>query len=228
MHYDFKTKLNKIDSQQFRNLRIPEIDWMLNEAQELFVKKVAEPRANSPLGFETSQRTIDDIRTVVVSDYCSPVLNGVVTLPEDYWYYIGGSANLSKGPCNNIKADLYIRQHDDEFENSSFAKSSFEWREVNGLFNQDGIKIFSDPSFNVDEICINYIKTLNYIHFAEGFNTGSYRLPSGVLLTGTSDCILPVTVHKEIVDIAVALASGNLQNPDVQAKMQKLNFNNLM
>ena len=229
MHYDFKTKLNKIDSQQFRNLRIPEIDWMLNEAQELFVKKVAEPRGgNSPLGFETSQRTIDDIRTVVVPDYCSPVLNGTVTLPEDYWHYIGGSANISKGNCSNIKADLHIRQHDDEFESSSFAKSSFEWREINGVFNQNGIKIFLDPSFNVDEICINYIKTLNYIHFAEGFNNGSYRLPSGELLTGTSDCVLPKTVHREIVDIAVALASGNLQNPDVQAKMQKLNFNNLM
>ena len=121
-----------------------------------------------------------------------------------------------------------MRQHDDEFENSAFVKSSFEWREINGVFNKDGIKLSLDPSFKVDEICINYIKTLNYIHFAEGFNAGSYKLPSGEVLTGTSDCILPLTVHKEIVDIAVALASGNLQNPDVQAKMQKLNFNNLM
>ena len=43
MHYDFKKKLNKIDSQQNRNLLIPEIDWTLNEAQELFVKITAFP-----------------------------------------------------------------------------------------------------------------------------------------------------------------------------------------
>jgi hypothetical protein len=34
MHYDFKQKLNKIDSQKHRNLKVPEIDWKLNEAQE--------------------------------------------------------------------------------------------------------------------------------------------------------------------------------------------------
>ena len=32
MHYDFKKKFNKIDSQKNRNLLVPEIDWSLNEA----------------------------------------------------------------------------------------------------------------------------------------------------------------------------------------------------
>jgi len=31
MHYDFKKKLNKVDSQQNRNLLIPEIDWTHND-----------------------------------------------------------------------------------------------------------------------------------------------------------------------------------------------------
>ena len=68
MHYDFKKKLNKVDSEQNRNLLVPEIDWALNEAQELFIKMVAEPRQRSFLGFEKSQRTIDDIRTIVESE----------------------------------------------------------------------------------------------------------------------------------------------------------------
>ena len=56
MHYDFKQKLNKIDSQKYRNLLVPEIDWKLNEAQEVFVKIIAEPRLRSQLGFEINQR----------------------------------------------------------------------------------------------------------------------------------------------------------------------------
>ncbi len=52
MHYDFKQKLNKIDSQQYRNLRVPEIDWKINEAYEVFVKSIAEPRVNNHLGFD--------------------------------------------------------------------------------------------------------------------------------------------------------------------------------
>ena len=86
MHYDFKTKLNKIDSQQYRNLRIPEIDWKLNEAQELFVKMIAKPRLRNHLGFETSQRSVDDIRTIVVKDYCSVITNNTATLPTNYWH----------------------------------------------------------------------------------------------------------------------------------------------
>ena len=42
MHYDFKQKLNKIDSQKYRDLIVPEIDWKLNEAQEVFVKVIEE------------------------------------------------------------------------------------------------------------------------------------------------------------------------------------------
>ena len=49
-HYDFKMKLNKIDSQQYRNLIIPQIDWLLNEAQELFVKMVSNPRVLLNMG----------------------------------------------------------------------------------------------------------------------------------------------------------------------------------
>ena len=36
MHYDFKMKLNKIDSEQYRNLRVPEIDWLLNEILQIY------------------------------------------------------------------------------------------------------------------------------------------------------------------------------------------------
>ena len=65
LQYDFKQKLNKVDSQQYRNLKIPEIDWKLNEAADIYIKTIVEPRKFNNLGFETSQRTIDDIRTIV-------------------------------------------------------------------------------------------------------------------------------------------------------------------
>ena len=39
MHYDFKFKLNKIDSSDYSNFKIPEIDWLLNESMEVFLKQ---------------------------------------------------------------------------------------------------------------------------------------------------------------------------------------------
>lgn len=227
MHYDFKKKLNKIDSQQYKNLLVPEIDWVLNEAQELFVKMVAKPRRKSYLGFEMNQRTIDDIRTLVINNECLDVSNNTVALPDNYWHFIRAEVEMTKGSCTGIKGRFHVRQHDDEFENSPFDKSSFEWRTVNGVFYEGGIKLYNDDTFTNNRLCISYIKRPQYIHNAEEFRGGTYNLPSGTTLSGSVDCELPEQTHREIVDIAVLIATGQIQAPDYQIKQAKLNMNHL-
>mgnify|MGYP000533670767 CR=1 FL=1 len=128
MHYDFKKKLNKVDSQQYRNFRVPEIDWVLNEAVEIFVKLIAKPRVSNHLGFEVTQRTRDDIRTIVQEeDDSNPIVgvNNNFQLPDDYWHHISSSVLMQKQGCTDRKAKVFIRQQDDEFETSPFDKSSF-------------------------------------------------------------------------------------------------------
>ena len=229
MHYDFKMKFNKIDSQNHRNFLVPEIDWMLNEAAKLFVSIIAEPRLKKQLGFETSQRNIDDIRTIVISDdnNWTNVVNNIATLPDNYWYFIKGRTKMSKGNCKDVIGRVHIRQHDDMFEESPFYKSSFEWREVNALFYDEGLKFFTDGSFTIDGVCINYIRKMDYMHNAESFRVTGYNLPNGEILTGFKDCELPEPTHSEIVDIAVLIASGNLQTSNYQPLLAKLNFNQL-
>lgn len=234
MHYDFKQKLNKIDSQKYRNLLVPEIDWKLNEAQEVFVKMVAEPRFASLIGFESSQRTIDDIRTIVVDQNLSngtcivPTIYDtgkyLAPLPDDYWFHVKSRVIASKGVCLNKRLDTKIRQHDDEHERSPFDESSFEWREVNIEFNRDGIVIFTDGSFTVQQFCLSYIKVPRMIHNAQDFQGGQYRTLTGTILTGSQDCELPPKTHREVVDIAVLIATGDLQIPDYAIKANKLNL----
>jgi len=225
MHYDFKKKLNKLDSQQYRNLLIPEIDWTLNEAQELFVKMVAKPRINSYLGFEKSQRSIDDIRTVVKIDNIKCNYDKI-KLPLDYWHFLKGNVFINSDVCNKKKARIYIRQHDDNFQNSPFDKSSYKWGIVNGIFVGNYINLYTND-FRTINANINYIKKLNYIHNAEDFRLGVYDLPSGVELKGSVNCELPDHTHREIVDIAVLLVSGEINTPDYRIKLNKLTFNNL-
>jgi len=227
MHYDFKKKLNKIDSQQNRNLLIPEIDWALNEAQELFVKMIAQPRIKSYLGFEMSQRSIDDIRTIVVKNNCLNIINNTATLPSNYWHFVKGRVEMSKGTCSNVKGKFHLRQHDDEFEESPFDNSNFEWRTVNGLFYEGGIKVHTDGTFTVNKLCVDYIRKTNYIHNAVDFRGGTYKLPSGTILTGSVNSELPEHTHREIVDIAVLIVTGEIQSPDYEIKMNKLKFNQI-
>lgn len=229
MQYDFKMKFNKIDSQQNRNLKIPEVDWLLNEGYRLFVKLIANPRVPNTLGFETSQRTIDDLRTIVEKGYCSSIINNVGTLPENYLHYIQGKVLMDKGVCKDVPAKLFIRKHEERFEEDTFYSSNFEWREVNAVFYKEGLKFHDDGTFTNKEYCIDYIRKLKYIHNAEDYGVnGKYLLPSGELLEGTQDCELPEDTHSEIVDIAVMLAANNLQSPNYQEKLQKLNLNNLI
>lgn len=235
MHYDVKVKLNKVDSQQYRNLLVPEIDWALNEAQGIYIKLIAEPRKVRQLfdyGFEKNQRNIDDIRTIVRDDIdvSAVKLSSTqyqVAIPTDYLHLVSCKAKITKGECKLIPAGCILRQHDDEFELSPFDKSSFEWREVNIRFYEGGIKAFSDGSFTIDSLCLDYIKIPAYIHNAEDFGTvATYTLPDGTVLTGFQNCELPPHTHPEIVDIAVIVLTGQLQYNDYNIKRDKINLIN--
>ena len=226
MHYDFKNKINKVDSQQYRGLRIPEIDWILNEAQEIFIKRVAFPRVTSLLGFEKSQRNIDDIRPIVVKSGALSPTSNVIALPGDYWHFIEAKADITKGTCANQEAEVIIVQHGDDYD-GVFYQSSFEWREVNGLFNSGGLELSTDGTLTINTATLVYLREPAYIHNAEDFSGANYNLPSGTNLTGTQDCELPNQTHREIVDIAVLIATGQMQIPDYELKLNKLTFNDL-
>jgi hypothetical protein len=228
MHYDFKQKFNKGDSQKNKGFLVPEIDWFLNEAVELFVKKIAQPKVNVGLGFEMSQRMIEDIKTIVVGGTWLPVVNNVITLPANYNYFVRCRVKMSKGSCKGKEGVLSIEAHNNLFEESQFYKSSFEWREVNGVYESQGIQAFTDGTFTIDEAKLSYIRKMNYIHNAQDFGSGAYLHPSGVTLTGTVNCDLPEHTHREIVDIAVMLAASGVQTSDLQSKMSKLNFNQIV
>jgi hypothetical protein len=57
--------------------------------------------------------------------------------------------------------------------------------------------------------------------------TNSYTLPDGTVLVGSQDCELPEHTHREIVDIAVLITTGDLQSGDYQLKQAKLNLNQI-
>jgi len=229
MHYDFKMKLNKIDSQQYRNLLVPEIDWILNEAQELFIKLIAEPRNKSINGFEKSQRNTEDIRSLIAENQAlARVTNTDLYLfPSEYWYYLSGTAQIRKGDCPCVEASIKIRQHDDDFEESPFDSSSYEWRTLNAVFNKTGLRIVKSSSIAINGVNITYIKIPRYMHNAEDFRAGGYSIPGRAPLTGTADCELPSHTHREIVDIAALIATGQIQAADYQIKMAKLQLNDI-
>ena len=68
MHYEFKLKLNKVDSLDYNNFLVPEIDWYLNEAQSIYIKTRYSGNNSRAAGYEASQKRTDDLRNLVVRD----------------------------------------------------------------------------------------------------------------------------------------------------------------
>lgn len=232
MHYDFKVKLNKIDSQVYPNLMVPEIDWTLNEAQNMYIKNLAQPRIPNGKGFEVNKRITEDLKSLVLEVDNLPLVltsDGIsytCTLPTDYLFYISSYVKLSKDNCINERGEIYVVQHDDRHLINPFTKPSFEWREVNALFTSQGLRLFTDGTFTVDQIILTYLKQPVYIHAAGNFRGGTYTLPGGASFSGYQDCELPDHTHSEIVDLAVLIATGEIQAPDYQIKMNKIQLNN--
>ncbi len=227
MHYDFKRKLNKVDSLKNKNLLIPEIDRVLNESYELFVKLIAFPRNYSFRGFEVNQRTIDDLRTLIENPVPITVVGNVAALPAAYWHYVRGYALCSKTGCTTDQdIRVTIRKHGDIYEDNSFEKSDFAWRQLNAVFVGNEIRF--DADFTVETLNLTYLKRPEYIHYADGFTGNTYTLPSTTVLVGTQDCELPDHTHNEIVDLAVLLASGELGSPNLQVNQNKLSLNSLI
>ena len=229
MHYNFKMKLNKLDTNQYRNFEIPEIDFLLNEAILMFIKMTMNPRYNPIPGFEKTQRDRDDLKNLIVNNYqIQPNIDSVFPneyiyiLPQDYMFYISSKIKLHNIQCGDKIGRLLIKQHDDEFEISPFDKSSYEWGEVNAVFIDNAVKAFTDNNFDLKELYLNYLKQHPYVHFAEGYNTGTYINLKNETLTGHQDCILSEHTHNEIVDIAVLLATEALQLSDLNVKLSKL------
>lgn len=233
MHYDFKQKFNKIDSQSNRNLRVPEIDWRLNEAFGILIKLVAMPRSKNQFGFETSIKSIEDIRELLIEGkQVTPGSFGdgksyKVTLTPDlkYGYLVSCQAEASKGSCTSKVLQAFPVQHDDRHEESTYNQSSFEWRETNYRFYSEGIRFFTDGTFIITKVVLDYIKKPDYMHFANGVPGGTYNLPDGTVLTGVKDCeVSSEIVQREIVDLAVLIASWDIYG-DHQAKAAKVKLN---
>lgn len=224
MHYDFKQKLNKVDSNQNKNFQVPEIDWKLNEAMGVFIKQVAHPKFNPNAGTETSQRSIDAIRPLIIENYQITAIKVPsenvysATLPPDYMIHLSSSANCTKATCV-AKIRTTLVQHDDKED--AFYSSNFEWRDVNVMFAGNSLRVLTDGTFTVDKVYLSYVRHPKWIHSAVDFVGGSYAMPDGeTVLTGYQECELPLEVHSEIVDLAVLITTGDLI-PSYQVKQAK-------
>ena len=140
------------------------------------------------------------------------------TLTHTYYHFVRGFVNATDGDCI-YRASLIPIQHSDinNALKDPFNKSTIDEILYNFGRSSDGasssIYLYPDVSMTLGTIFVEYIKKPRKI------NLGGYTYIDGTNPTA-SQCEFPEHVHPQIVDEAVKLASGIMNNPQLYQVMQ--------
>jgi hypothetical protein len=232
MHYDFDVKIDKVASSGRANFTRAERDWLLNRGTEMFIKQRYGLNNPHKTGFEGTQKRVDDLRSLVVKYPEQPGLSPIVhdentyeiqldELVYPYWFLVRGNAEVVFTDCVRT-ASLKFIQHDDlnyalkdPFNKSSREEILFNFGRSSSDPTIDSIYLYPGGLF-LGAIYLEYIKQpakLNY---------GGYEYIDGITYAQQSSD-LPEHTHSEIVDLAVQLAAGIIEDPNyVQLKTQQV------
>jgi hypothetical protein len=116
-HRAFRFGLDKMDALNYPNFLPEEIDLLLNQAQDRFVKQRYSGNNTKKLGVEEDQKRMEDLKAVIKGRqdlFPSKTNNNVnyptyqFTLPSDHWFMIYERVILNCPGCNqNITYHAY-------------------------------------------------------------------------------------------------------------------------
>lgn len=239
MQYAFKLGMDRVDTLSSTDFNAAEIDWLLNEAQLIFINNRIDPTTKKRRGFEGDQKRIDDLSTIVIKNPLQPMITpslldtGVYEvdlndLAFPYLHLISAYATVNLGdncfksvPLKFIQHDDYRESLRDPFNSPSldFIPYNFGRSSSNSKFPSVYIYTGNLPSTYLFGVYLEYIKRPNKIFL------GNYAYIDGITYPPT-DCELPEAIHNEIVDLACLIAANAIESPEyIQLKASKAFMN---
>lgn len=207
MHLAFKIGYDKIDSLNYPDILPLEIDFLLNKAQDRFVKQRYGTTNIKRQSFEETQKRTDDIKALVKNAVLVPLANTAnnidpnaqfVTLPSDYWFTVQERVGITYLNCNNVTTNdrgiVEVVQHDD-FNN--IIKSPFDKpnnSKVLRLMSYNTTELVHSPTTTITQYYLRYIKK-----------------PVRISIVTPTNCELSDHTHEEIVSDAIAIALENIE-----------------
>lgn len=214
--YEFKLNLNKMDRQDNVQVPLEDILVFLNQAQLSWVKsKVGENNIFRD-GYEGTRKRIDDLQVLKVDDVSLALTKTPDVLYKgykanlktlsDYMMYVMSHVSAKKEGCKaGLTVDL-IRQNDLStlYFDANFSPS-FEWRSTFATIGQDNITVYTDESFEIENLYLTYLRYPKPID-SEGY----------IKIDGTDsskqDCELPYYAKSDILNLASKFAAQSVDN----------------
>jgi hypothetical protein len=109
-HRAFRFGLDKMDGLNAPNFLPEEIDLLLNQAQERFIKQRYDNTNVKRTGFEQDEKRTEDLKEILESKILSPsttvssgrtaINSAFFTLPSDNWFIVWEKAYINCATCN--------------------------------------------------------------------------------------------------------------------------------
>lgn len=231
LHYAFKIGKDRIDTLANQDFNTAEIDWLLNEAQLVFIKSRFSNWNNKRSGFESNTKRVADLSAVTIKYPLQPAVtptldSGVyevdlTSLDYSFMFYIAGKVDLvdtndcsTQVPLKFLQHDDYLTALRDPFNNASLEFVPFNFgRSSSG----SGTSMYIYPGdYTIPSVYIEYIK------YPSRVSLGTYTYIDGVTYPPTT-LELSDLVHQEVVDLACQIAGLYTENPEyIQLKNQKM------
>lgn len=213
MHHAFVLRSNKIDALYNKEFTPLERDNFLNEAIIAFVNRSYNGANAKRLSFEQTQEMLDEIRTLVVhSPSQQPWIPPTSVLGDmhifefddldyEYLHLIRVAAQFAG--CTN-DANVNMVQHDDlnYYLRNSLTKPSKKWNRIVGVIGGNKLILYGE---DISQAAISYIKYPAKVSI-EGYTDINGQATTNV------DCDLPKNTHEKIIDLAVLIAQGVVEN----------------
>lgn len=234
LRYAFKLALDRVDSLNAPDFNVAQIDWLLNEAQLIFIKQRMSAHSNEKMkGFEQSQKRVDDLGSIVIKFPIQPGITplnpaaGVYELPFSsltypYLYLVSSWANVDFSENCQKAVPLKFMQHDDYRDaiKDPFNEAGEEFLPYNVGRASDGTEesIYIYSRFPVQTVFVEYLR------YPPRVSSGNYQYIDGNIYPEQT-LVTPPQSHSEIVDIACMLAGLAAQSPEyIQLKATKLSL----
>ena len=222
MEIAFKQGIDKFDSLNYPDFQTDQIELILNQAQDQFVKQRYGGNNLKKQSFEETQKRTEDLKNVVVNSVVTTVINAegavlaattaadnintlarFVTLPTNYWIMIQELTGVSYLGCNGatITDRVFTKaiQHDDY---SKLIKNPFgkpTEGKILRLMENGRVELIPPTGTTITDYHIRYIKE-----------------PVRISITNSVNCELSVMTHQEIVNAAVSIALEGIESRRTQ------------
>ena len=207
-----KSRLNKLDSQDYDNIQCWQIVEAFNKAQVEWVRRQLHGTNAFKEGDESSNRRKDDLQRLLVLENLTLGKRDLyyeASLPGNYLQWKRVDVYANKECCDKRKMVVYLAEEDDLslLLRDKAKEPSFEWAETFATLMDNGVKIYTNDKFEIPNASLTYYRQpvrVQILNCSDPY--------TGVASTADVLCEFKDDIVELMIDDAVTIIAGDIES----------------